>query len=42
VYQPPLGAVGKAMNAMVGHRIAEASVHRFIDEVADYLRKNIA
>jgi hypothetical protein len=42
LYEPPLGAVGKAMNAMVGHRIAEASVHRFIDELADYLRKNIA
>jgi hypothetical protein len=30
IYEPPLGAVGKAMNAIIGHRIAEASVHRFI------------
>ena len=42
VYEPPLGAVGKAMNAIVGHRIAEASVHRFVSEVAGYLRKALA
>lgn len=40
-YQPPLGALGKAINAIVGHRIAEASVHRFLGEVAEYLRKSI-
>jgi ribosome-associated toxin RatA of RatAB toxin-antitoxin module len=39
LYEPPFGLVGKAMNAMVGHRIAEASVHRFISEVAEYLRQ---
>jgi len=39
VYEPPFGAVGKTMNAIAGHRIAEASVHRFIDEVAGYLRQ---
>lgn len=38
VYEPPFGAVGKTMNAIAGHRIAEASVHRFITEVAGYLR----
>jgi len=37
-YDPPLGVVGDAMNALVGHRIAEASVHRFIGDVARYLR----
>ena len=42
LYEPPFGAVGKAMNAMVGHRIAEASVHRFITDVAGYLRKALA
>lgn len=41
-YEPPFGAVGKAMNAIAGHRIAEASVHRFIDEVAGYLRQTLA
>jgi len=42
VYEPPLGAVGKTMNAIVGHRIAEASVHRFVDDVAGYLRQALA
>jgi len=42
VYAPPFGAVGKTMNAIAGHRIAEASVHRFIDEVAGYLRQALA
>src|SRR4029077_18530729 len=42
LYEPPFGAVGNAMNAIVGHRIAEVSVHRFISDVAAYLRKAIA
>lgn len=42
VYQPPLGAVGRTMNAIAGHRIAEASVHRFIADVAGYLRQALA
>lgn len=42
IYEPPLGALGKAMNAVAGHRIAEASVHRFISDVAGYLRKTLA
>jgi hypothetical protein len=37
-YDPPLGVLGSAMDAAVGHRIAEASVHRFVSEVAQYLR----
>jgi len=42
LYEPPFGAVGKAMNAIVGHRIAEVSVHRFISDVAGYLRLALA
>ncbi len=42
VYKPPLGAVGKTMNAIVGHRIAEVSVHRFVSDVAAYLRHALA
>jgi hypothetical protein len=42
VYEPPLGAVGKAMNAIVGHRIAEVSVHRFVSDVAEYLRRTLS
>jgi hypothetical protein len=36
-YEPPLGVVGKAMNAIAGYRIAEVSVHRFVGDVAGYL-----
>jgi hypothetical protein len=42
LYEPAFGAVGKAMDAVVGHRIAEVSVHRFITEVAAYLRQALA
>ena len=42
IYKPPFGAVGKTMNAIVGHRIAEASVHRFVEDVAGYLRQTLA
>jgi hypothetical protein len=41
VYEPPFGALGKAVNAVVGHRIAEASVHRFVSDVAEYLRQAV-
>lgn len=40
-YDPPLGPLGSAMDALVGHKIAEASVHRFVDDVAEYLRKTL-
>ena len=42
VYEPPFGTVGKTMNAIVGHRIAEVSVHRFISDVAGYLRQALS
>ena len=42
LYEPPFGYVGKAVNAIVGHRIAEVSVHRFINDVAGYLRQALA
>jgi len=41
LYEPPFGALGKAVNAVVGHRIAEASVHRFVTEVAEHLRQTL-
>ena len=41
-YEPPLGAVGKTMNAIAGHRIAEVSVHRFVSDVSGYLRQALA
>ena len=42
LYEPPFGAVGKAVNAVVGHRIAEVTVHRFVNDVAGYLRQALA
>ena len=42
VYEPPLGTMGKALNAMAGHRIAEVAVHRFVNDVAGYLREALA
>jgi hypothetical protein len=42
VYEAPLGPVGQALNAMVGHSIAEAAVHRFVNDVAGYLRQTLA
>ena len=41
-YEPPLGPLGGAIDARVGHRIAEASIHRFVTDVAKYLRETLA
>ncbi len=40
-YEPPLGALGGAVDAVLGHRLAEASVHRFMTEVARHLRTSL-
>jgi hypothetical protein len=40
-YEPPFGMMGKAMNAIVGYRIAEVSVHRFVTDIAEYLRQTL-
>jgi hypothetical protein len=40
-YRPPLGPLGSVVNAAVGHRIVEAAVHRFLDDVARELRAEI-
>ncbi len=41
-YQPPMGWPGRAVDAVAGHKIAEASVHRFVTQVAEYLRSTLA
>jgi hypothetical protein len=41
-YEPPLGMLGSLIDAAGGYRIAEASVHQFITDVAVYLRKELA
>jgi len=40
-YEPPLGGVGSALDAIVGRRIAEACVHRLIRDVAAHLRTQL-
>ena len=42
LYEPPFAAVGRAVNAIVGYRIAEVSVHHFISDVAGYLRQALS
>jgi len=41
-YDPPMGVLGSALDAVVGHRIAEASVHRFVRAVVERLRQELA
>lgn len=40
-YEPPLGVLGKVLDALLMHRVAEASVHRFVVEVAALLRAEL-
>jgi hypothetical protein len=40
-YDPPLGLLGDAIDAIALHRIAEESVRRFITDVASYLRAEL-
>jgi hypothetical protein len=40
-YAPPLGLVGSALDAVAGHRFAEASVQRFVHAVAEHLRQRL-
>jgi hypothetical protein len=41
LYEPPFGTLGKAVDTIAGHRIAEVSVHRFVNDVAGYLRQTL-
>jgi hypothetical protein len=41
-YTPPFGALGAAIDALVGHRVAEACVHQFLVDVAEQLRRDLA
>ena len=41
-YQPPAGKLGDAIDAAVGHRLAEASVTKFLQQVAGWLREQLA
>ncbi|MDX1577580.1 MAG: hypothetical protein R3266_03810 [Gemmatimonadota bacterium] len=41
-YRPPMGPLGGAIDSLILHRVAEASIHRFVTDVARYLRENLA
>jgi hypothetical protein len=40
-YSVPLGPLGDAVDALVGHRVAHASVNRFVTDVAALLRQEL-
>ena len=40
-YRPPLGLVGTAVDSVILHRVAEASVHRFLRDVSERLRQEL-
>jgi hypothetical protein len=40
-YRPPLGIVGNLVDAAVGYRVAEATVHRFLDDVVEHIRREL-
>ena len=40
-YRPPMGIVGEAIDAAVGHLIAEACVKRFLDDVVEQIRREL-
>jgi ribosome-associated toxin RatA of RatAB toxin-antitoxin module len=40
-YEPPFGILGSAIDALVGQRVAEASVHRFVKAVVETLKKEL-
>jgi hypothetical protein len=41
-YQPPLGAVGAVIDAVVGHRVAESCVQQFVVDVARQVANDLA
>jgi len=41
-YAPPGGVLGDAADKLVGHRIAEAAVHRFLQDIANRLGQELA
>lgn len=40
-YRPPLGVIGNAADAAIGHRIAEASIHQFLDDIVEQIRHEL-
>lgn len=40
-YEPPGGVIGSAADWLIGHRVAEASVKRFLDDIAGQLSEEL-
>ena len=40
-YNPPLGVVGDIIDAAVGHRIAEASLHHLLDDIVAEIQHDL-
>lgn len=40
-YRLPLGVVGNAIDAAIGHRVAEATVYRLMEDVVEQLREEL-
>ena len=40
-YDPPMGVLGSAVDRMLGHRLAEASVHRFVRAIVERLKVDL-
>jgi len=40
-YDPPMGVLGSAVDRVLGHRLAEASVHRFIKAIVERLKADL-
>ena len=41
VYRAPFGVLGSTVDTLIGHRVAEASVRRFVEDLARYLREHL-
>jgi hypothetical protein len=40
-YTPPMGTLGKVLDGVAGHRVAEAAVHSFLLDIVEQLRKEL-
>ena len=41
LYRPPLGVLGSVADAAIGHLVAEAAVHRFLEDVVGQIRQEL-
>jgi hypothetical protein len=41
-YRPPFGPIGTALDRAVGHRVAQAAVHRFFEDTLEEIRRELS